>query len=449
MYYLWTIHWGFWAWWPMFFLMATGYGLAHYWQRNKSLLRPPELVVPTHWTNRDKEAWKLVEARAARGRPSRRAKLTEPSFFLQTAQEMANELATFYHPGTANPIDYLTIPEILAVVELASHDLCVLVEHHLPGGHLLTIRDMKRAQRLTELYQKGSNIFWAISALFNPVETGLRYGASQLGMSTPLRMLQQNLFVWFYTAYVQRLGNYLIDLNSGRLRVGASRYRELVEQMQRQRLTTTRRWRSRAAGPFPAADGDPADAIAQVTITIIGQTKVGKSSLINALLGEQRARTGVVPADRLHRPLRTHDARRADEARPAGHGGLRPGGAEGGPGRGDGGLGTQVRPAVPGAARAQPRPSGRPRHAGADAAVVRGPAGRQVAADHRRDDAHRPVDAGDGVGTALRLDAAEAPQGGRASTTPSPRRGSNSATASSRWCRSARRPARCTASRRS
>ena len=63
MYYLWTIHWGFWAWWPMFFLMTAGYGLAHYWQRNKSLLRPPELVVPTHWTNRDKEAWKLVEAR--------------------------------------------------------------------------------------------------------------------------------------------------------------------------------------------------------------------------------------------------------------------------------------------------------------------------------------------------------------------------------------------------
>jgi predicted GTPase len=294
-YYLWSIGWGFYAWWPMFLLMTAGYGLAHYWQRNKSLLRPPELVVPTHWTNRDKEAWKLVEARAAKGASVESAMLTEPSFFLETAQEMAGELASFYHPGTLDPIDYLTIPEILAVVELASHDLCALVENHLPGGHLLTIRDMKRAQRLTELYQKGSNIFWAISAVFNPIETGMRYGASQLGMSTPLRMLQANLFVWFYTAYVQRLGNYLIDLNSGRLRVGAARYRELVEQMQRQRLNAHTPLEKTAAGPFPSTDGDPADAIAQVTVTIIGQTKVGKSSLINALLGEQRARTGVVP----------------------------------------------------------------------------------------------------------------------------------------------------------
>ena len=54
------------------------------------------------------------------------------------------------------------------------------------------------------------------------MDTVLRYGASQLGVSTPLQMLQQNLYAWFFTAYVHRLGTYLIDLNSGRLRVGAA-----------------------------------------------------------------------------------------------------------------------------------------------------------------------------------------------------------------------------------
>ena len=36
-YYLWSIGWGFYAWWPMFLLMTCGYGLAYYWQRNKTL----------------------------------------------------------------------------------------------------------------------------------------------------------------------------------------------------------------------------------------------------------------------------------------------------------------------------------------------------------------------------------------------------------------------------
>jgi predicted GTPase len=41
---------------------------------------------------------------------------------------------------------------------------------------------------------------------------------------------------------------------------------------------------------------DAADQVGRVTITVMGQVKAGKSSLINALLGEQRARTDVVPA---------------------------------------------------------------------------------------------------------------------------------------------------------
>jgi predicted GTPase len=102
-------------------------------------------------------------------------------------------------------------------------------------------------------------------------------------MSTPWRQLQQDLLAWFYAAYVQRLGNYLIEVNSGRLRVGVKRYRELLR-----------------ADQEPAAagrDGTPAPIPnASVTITILGQVKTGKSSFINALLGEQRAKVDVIPA---------------------------------------------------------------------------------------------------------------------------------------------------------
>jgi len=44
-----------------------------------------------------------------------------------------------------------------------------------------------------------------------------------------------------------------------------------------------------------AADGDTVEKISQVTLTVLGQVKSGKSSFINAILGEQRAGTDVLP----------------------------------------------------------------------------------------------------------------------------------------------------------
>ncbi len=285
-YYLWWSGWGFWAWWPMAACLGLAYYLAYRWQRNLHLLGPIDTTVPLHWTDRDRQAWQLVEARAKAGTKLDPAKFSDIAFYAETAQEMAIELARFYHPKAQDPVGALTIPEILAVIELAAHDLAEMVDKYLPGGHLLRINDWKKARQATEWYQTASNIYWAISTLFAPVNTGLRYLASRVGMSMPLQKLQDNLVLWFYTAYLHRLGSYLIDLNSGRLRVGAHRYREL----QRQHSGAP------AAAPEEAAPpADGAEEVRQVTFTVIGQVKAGKSSLINALLGERRAATNVLP----------------------------------------------------------------------------------------------------------------------------------------------------------
>jgi predicted GTPase len=98
-------------------------------------------------------------------------------------------------------------------------------------------------------------------------------------------MLQENLLVWFYTAYVHRLGTYFIDLHSGRLRVGAKRYRELLEGQASPEATAVR-----------LAEEDAAEHVRRVTVTLLGQVKAGKSSVVNALLGERRALTDVLPA---------------------------------------------------------------------------------------------------------------------------------------------------------
>jgi predicted GTPase len=292
-YSLYERHWGFVAWWPMTGCLALAYLLGWYWQRKNRLLPAMDFHASVQWTERDAEAWKLVEARAKAADKLSPDQLATLQFYVDTAQEMALELARAYHPGARDPVGELTIAEVLAVVELASHDMAELVDKYLPGGHLLTIRNWQQAKQATDWYRTASNSYWLITSIFAPVETGLRYAASRAGVSRPWQRLQQNLLIWFYTAYVHRVGTYLIDVNSGRLRIGATRYRQLVKDHAPQRPGAD----MASSGALAHAGQTPEDssAAAQVTITVIGQVKAGKSSFINALLGEQRAFTDVTP----------------------------------------------------------------------------------------------------------------------------------------------------------
>jgi len=282
-YRLWQMGLAVYVWWPLSACVAVGYFLAWHWLRKKQLIKPIDFSVPMHWTDRDREAWKLVETRARQVAELEKIELQELQFYVQVAQDMAFELARFYHPGVVDPLASLTIPEILAVAELAAHDLTQLVNDNVPGGHLLTVSQWRWAKRAAEQatswYRTGSNVYWLLSAILSPVDTGLKYAAAQVGMARPWQLFQQDLIAWFHTAFVHRLGTYLIDLNSGRLRVGAERYRELQRQNAESAETVA-----------------PAEHAEQVTLTVLGQAKMGKSSLINALFGEQRARVDVVPA---------------------------------------------------------------------------------------------------------------------------------------------------------
>ena len=77
-----------------------------------------------------------------------------------------------------DPLSSLTLPEILAVIELAAHDLTEMVDKYLPGGHLMTVNDWMNAKKASDYYQTASNIYWAVSAIFSPVNTAVRYLAS-------------------------------------------------------------------------------------------------------------------------------------------------------------------------------------------------------------------------------------------------------------------------------
>ncbi|MFM8273939.1 MAG: GTPase, partial [Gemmata sp.] len=89
---------------------------------------------------------------------------------------------------------------------------------------------------------------------------------------------------------------YLIELNSGRLRVGAKRYRELLAQHETPPTDepTARPDAPLVQGGAATGASDTVTGPKAITVSVLGSVKAGKSSLVNALLGRAAA-----PVDRL------------------------------------------------------------------------------------------------------------------------------------------------------
>lgn len=292
------LSWLFWAWWPLFLLFALSYYLAYRWTRTASLPRT-DGPTPNYWTDRDARAWERVTAKARSFDRITPELLADSKHYTELSLDLARQVGEVYNPGAADPFEHLTIPEVLACVELASAELDELVQRYVPGVHMLRVRDFKRARQAADWYRTGQNLYWAGAAVFNPVEVGIRWLASRYALGSMFSKVQDNVLLWFHTAFVHQAGRYLIELNSGRLKVGVKRYRELLAAHQAPPSQTD--------GPAVAAP-DPAAATGAtvpappeppgarpVGVAVLGPVKAGKSSLVNALLGQQSATVDVLP----------------------------------------------------------------------------------------------------------------------------------------------------------
>jgi predicted GTPase len=293
-----------WTWVPMFASITLSYFLASRWTRRSAGLPGTEVPPENYWTQRDKLAWEKVRAKASSYDKVTTDQLADPKHYTDLALDLAVQVGDVYTPGAVSgpeqAFDQVTLPELMTCVELAAADLNDLVQRYVPGSHMLRIKDMKRARKATDYYKIGQNVYWAGSALVNPIDTAMRFFASRSVLGGLFDRLQNNVILWFHTAFVHQLGHYLIELNSGRLRVGVKRYRELlaaskeppVEQVQAAVVIDD------PAAPVPKLVAVPAGP-KPVGIAVLGAVKAGKSSLVNALLGKQQAQVDVLPVQHI------------------------------------------------------------------------------------------------------------------------------------------------------
>lgn len=265
-----------WTWWVLPLCWGIAYLLAQRLRRESIPLQRG-----IHWTSRDDEAGHLIELHSRQIADLNTEQLTDPRFYLDSAIELAVKIARHYEPRAVDPVGSLRVPEVLAAAHLAIEDLEDWVRQTVPASHLLTIRQWRKLAQAPDWISKAQNVAWAISTVMNPVNI-FRFLVSKITTDPLANFVQANLLAAFYAAFIRQVGFYLIEMNSGRLRSGSERYRELIAELQQATTSAEQRVEVRDT--------------AEITLAVTGQVKAGKSSVINLLLGNRQAQTDVLPA---------------------------------------------------------------------------------------------------------------------------------------------------------
>ena len=244
------------------------------------------LQAPDFWTPRDAAAIAVVEKYRTEAVDVDRDSIADPARYQQDAQELAQRLAEHYHgKQREHAFEPVTMIEIFAVIQLAAEDLEEWMLQNVPGSDLATIGHLSQLPELAKALDGLQKVAYFASALFNPSKM-LAYPLWRKSGRVTIE-IQNELIRGLYQRYLGLIGYYLIEMYSGRLRGGSKQYHQRFGAM---------------AMAIHAADGqlEQLSAVKDVatTIAVVGQVKAGKSSVINTLIGDAVAPTGILPQTR-------------------------------------------------------------------------------------------------------------------------------------------------------
>ncbi|WP_435105490.1 GTPase family protein [Arhodomonas sp. AD133] len=267
-------------------LAGFGYArwLRHRAQRTREHARDdtpdePVSAPDVDWAARELTAWEAVRALSVEVDP---AIVADHRLMLAAARTTIERVARHYHPEQRYPLWRFTVPEALLLTERVSARLRVVILDHVPGSHMIHAGQLLRLWDFKPAAERGVRLFRGVTAVYriarlaNPAAALLAearervFSAFMGDAGTYLR--RRGAQIW-----VEEVGRAAIELYSGRLRVDANRLDDAAA---------------------PGALG-PGAAIAELPgplrLVIAGQTKAGKSSLVNALLGEVAAGVDALP----------------------------------------------------------------------------------------------------------------------------------------------------------
>lgn len=231
------------------------------------------------WSPHERAAWEEVQRLSHEADASA---LTDHRALLATAQQTIEAVSRHYHPEHADPTLEFTVPELLLLTERVSARMRVLLLDHVPYSHRLKAGQLLRVWGYRPLAAR----VLAHSRTVYSLMRVLRIANPLSAVTAELRdhvvndiydTLQSHVRSRIVRLWIEEVGRAAIDLYSGRLRIDAA-----------------------ALAAAAAAEGlegtDAAVALpGELRLLVAGQTKAGKSTLVNALLGELAAGVDVLP----------------------------------------------------------------------------------------------------------------------------------------------------------
>ncbi len=228
------------------------------------------------WSPREAAAWQDVNAVADRIDPR---ELTSRDALLALAQTTIRAVARRIHPEVPEPLWQFTVPEALALTERVSARLGPFVAASIPLGDQLTVAQMMRLYRWRTTIDTAQRAYdvWRAVRLVNPLTAATQEAREHISKKL-IELGREELGRRLAKAYVREVGRAAIDLYGGRLKVSAAELEAHVTKASREGLEASAQ---RASEPL--------------RILLVGQTGVGKSSIVNALLDAAEAPVDVIP----------------------------------------------------------------------------------------------------------------------------------------------------------
>jgi len=265
-----------WAGCSLAFTLAGWYLLRGLWRKAE----PPRVQPDLSWPPQGMEVWKQVELLAV-DIEGEALPLDQPEKLVAVVRRVVDVVARHYHPDAADPWLETPFPHVLRIVELVARDLRQATLGYVPGSHILTIADLRRLQKLAGIAHRSYFWYRIASFVINTPAAFLREARDTV-FGQLKDMSTETARRWAVGYFVRRTGYYAIQLYGSHLALDDAQPADAILRQSRQdagdELERVR-----------ALDKEP------LRILVVGQKKSGKSSLINALFGQYRAATDVVP----------------------------------------------------------------------------------------------------------------------------------------------------------